>query len=269
MLDPQTAAQLVLGFYLLAAAAVLWRQAARCEHGYRVWLLYAVERLYVGLMFHWRANRRCPFPDDGPALIIANHRSPVDPMFVWMNHHLAGRRGRIRAINFLMAREYYEVRGMRWMFRALRSIPLDREAREMRPVREALRRLERGELVGIFPEGGINREKDLRKAGPGVAFLALKARVPVYPVFIHNSPGGESMVEPFCRPARVRVTYGEPIDLSAYYGRRNSGALLVKVTDLLMRRLAALGGVDYRGVDEDEDDRTAPAAVVPAERATG
>jgi len=39
--------------------------------------------------------------------------------------------------------------------------------------------------------------------------------------------------------------YGEPIDLSAYYGRRMTHPLLMEVTDLLMRRLAKLGGVDY------------------------
>ena len=55
-------------------------------------MLYVVNRLYCILRCHWRANRRCPFPDDGPALIVANHRSPVDPMLVWMNHHLAGSR---------------------------------------------------------------------------------------------------------------------------------------------------------------------------------
>lgn len=225
---------------MFAAFAVIWRQAARCEHGYQVWLLYVVNRLYCILRCHWRANRRCPFPDDGPALIVANHRSPVDPMLLWMNHHLAGSRYRIRAINFLMAREFYEVPSLRWMFRALRSISVDREASESVPVRTAIRRIQAGELLGVFPEGRINTGDGLLQPGIGIAFLALKTQAPVYPVFIHNAPQGKSMVSSFLKRNRVRLTYGDPVDLSEYYGRRNSHELLEEVTCLLMSQLTEL-----------------------------
>jgi hypothetical protein len=53
------------------------------------------------------------------------------------------------------------------------------------------------------------------------------------------------MVAPFYTRCRVRVTYGDPIDLSAYYDRKRTRTLLRDVTDLLMRRLAELGGVAY------------------------
>ena len=53
------------------------------------------------------------------------------------------------------------------------------------------------------------------------------------------------MVAPFYTRCRVRVTYGDPINLSAYYDRKRTRTLLREVTDLLMRRLAELGGVAY------------------------
>ncbi len=53
------------------------------------------------------------------------------------------------------------------------------------------------------------------------------------------------MVKPFYTRCRVKVVYGDPIDLSAYYDRKRTRTLLREVTDLLMRRLAELGGVDY------------------------
>lgn len=262
-MSPETAAQWTLTAYLLLAVVLIGRQAASCEHGWKVWWLYVVERLYVGLVYHWRANRRCPYPDDGPAIIIANHRSPVDPLFLWMNHHLAGTRRRIRAISFLMAREYYEIKSMRWMYRALQCIPVERDGKDMRAVREAIRRLQGGELVGIFPEGRINEgEGLLPPAGYGMAFLALKTKAPVYPAYIHNSPRGRTMLEPFYTPSRVRVTFGEPVDLSAYYDRRRSEELLEEVTDLLMRRIAELGGICY----PDSGD---PNQTVSIGRATG
>jgi 1-acyl-sn-glycerol-3-phosphate acyltransferase len=134
----------------------------------------------------------------------------------------------------------------------------------MASAREALRRLQAGKLVAVFPEGGINLGKGLREASPGIAWLALRAKVPVYPVFIHGSPQGTDMVEPFLGTARVRVIYGDPIDLSGYEGQRKSHELLAEVTDLLMRRLAELGGVSYGKGDSPENGET-----LPFEQATG
>jgi 1-acyl-sn-glycerol-3-phosphate acyltransferase len=191
--------------------------------------------------------------------VIANHRSPVDPMMVWTNHHFrggaAGGSRNIRVTGFLTASEYCNVAGMRWLVRTMRSIPVDRDGRDMAPAREALRRLKNGELVGLFPEGGINWGTRLRSANPGVAFLALKSRVKVYPVFIHDAPQPvTSMVAPFIRRSRVRVTYGEPIDLSKFHSRKTTPELLDEVTDLIMSRLAKTGGVDYTPVGAEDEE---------------
>lgn len=245
-MDPDFTAQLTLiGYAILGAILIAW-QALRAECGWQAWILYATERIYIPLMFHWRSNRRCPFPARGPAVIIANHRSPVDPLLLWMNHHL-GEHGRkpIRILSFLTAREYSEVPVVSWICRVTRIIPVDRGRADMTAVRQAYHRLQEGDLIGIFPEGRINLGQGLLKGNAGVAWLVLRAKVPVYPVFIHNAPGGESMVEPFYRFSRVKVIYGDPIDLSAYYDRPKSHAVLNEVTNLLMQRLAALGGVPY------------------------
>jgi len=258
-MNTESWAQLMLATYAAIAVAVVWWQSGRCEHGRQVWFLYVANRLLCGLLYRERSNRRCPFPNDGPALIVANHRSPVDPMLLWMNHHLAGSERRIRAVNFLMAREFYEIPALHWMFRALRSIPVNRKSKEATPVREAIRRLQAGELVGIFPEGRINNGGGLLAAdATGAAFLALKSRVPVYPVFIHNSPRGSSMTTSFLKLARVRLEYGDPIDLSAYYDRPRMRDCFDEVTNLMMHRLAILGGIDPAEYQFDQAAATLP-----------
>lgn len=259
-MTPDTVAKLVLaGYALFATVAIVW-QCLRSGVAWGVWVLYVVERLYLPLMFHWRANRRCPFPAEGPALVIANHRSPVDPLFLWMNTHLAGPRRRVRIVRFMMAREYEGVPGVGWITRNVRTINVERDGRDLKGAREALDALKGGDLVGVFPEGRINEGTELLPADSGIAWLALRSEAPVYPVFIHGAPQGKTMVEPFRTPSRVRVTYGEPIDLSEFYGRRKSQNLLREVTDLLMQRLAELGGV-----------RAAELETIPMEpqRATG
>jgi 1-acyl-sn-glycerol-3-phosphate acyltransferase len=115
----------------------------------------------------------------------------------------------------------------------------------MGPAREALKHLKEGKLVGVFPEGRLNTGTDLLPANPGIAWLALRSQVPVYPAFIHNAPQGKDIGAPFYTPARVRVQFGPPIDLSEFHDAKKTQELLNQVTQLIMTRLAHLGGVEY------------------------
>lgn len=267
-MDSEVAAMLTLAAYSAFAVGLVVRSIRRCRNGWGVWLLYVIQRLYGGMIFRWRCtNGPSTLPAEGSGLIVANHRSPIDPMMVWTNHHLrgdpTGKSREVRVAGFLTASEFCDVPGLRWLVRTMRSIPVDRNGQDMAPTREALRRLKNGELVGVFPEGGINWGARLRSANPGVAFLALKSKVTVYPVFIHDAPQPvNGMVEPFVRRCRVRVTYGEPIDLSEFHGQKTTTKLLNEVTDLIMSRLAETGGVDYTPVGE-EDEVGADRRVVP------
>ncbi len=272
-MEPELTAILFLAAYVAVAGGLVIRSIRKCRDGWGVWLLYAIERLYVPLMFGWRANNGpSPFPADGGGIVIANHRSPVDPMMTWMNHHLRPDSREIRVAGFLTAKEYCSIPGLKWLVRTMQPIHEERDGQDMGPTREAIRRLKDGRLVGIFPEGGLNFGTDLREPNPGVAFLALKTKVLVYPVFIHGAPQeGKDLVAPFVQRCRVRVTYGEPIDLSEFHDRRTSPELLADVTNLLMSRLASLGGVGITPVTVDGDteaDRNGRHAATRSEPAT-
>ncbi len=243
-MTPNLLAQLLLALYVLVPLAVMVRKALACPTGPTVWFLHLVNRLYLGLFYHCRSGP-CPIPGTGPALILGNHRSPVDPLYLWFAYSAGNPGSPLRPIGFMMAKEYYELPVFNFFFRALRSIPVERKGADMGPAREALKHLKDGELVGVFPEGRINTGRDLLPANPGIAWLALRAQVPVYPAFIRGAPQGNSITEPFYTPAHVRVQFGEPIDLSPFYEERKTQELLDQVTHLLMTRLAELGGVAY------------------------
>ncbi len=253
-MSPDGLAIAVLCAYAGCALAVVVWQAWRCAAGPTIWWLYALERLTCGLLWKVRprsrdgSEGRCPFPIDSAALIVGNHRSPVDPIVLWQNHHLASPRRKIRPISFLMAREYYELPPLTWFFKAMHAIPVTRGAQDTAAVRQAVQRLKEGDLVGIFPEGGINDgPPGVMSANPGVAFLALSTDAPIYPIYIQDAPRGESMLRSFFKPARVRLIYGEPIALTAFRGRKKSQELLREVTDVIMTAVANLGGVPYAG----------------------
>ncbi|MDF1745547.1 MAG: lysophospholipid acyltransferase family protein [Gimesia sp.] len=247
-MNPEIAGILTLVLYASVALSIMVYQAVKLPDGWRAWILFVIARVYGPGLWGIKANRRCPFPGDSAAIIIANHRSPADPLILWCNSHLGNPEKTMRCISFLMAREYYELPGLvGWIARAMHSIPVDRDGRDVVPVREALRKLKQGDLIGVFPEGGIQDTRPIGESNSGIAFLALRSKAPVYPVYINNSPRGKNMIAPFYSRAETSLVYGEPIDLSAWYDRRASREVLEEVTTLMMERLAELGDTVYLG----------------------
>jgi len=242
-----------LAVYAALAGAAVWRSLRGCRSGWQLWLLHVIARFFTTFMYRHRIASDCPFPAEGGGLVLANHRSPADPLLIFSASPLKRTGYQIRRVEFLTAAEYCDLGGpLSFITRHMHVIPVARSGRDMGPVKEALRRIREGKLVGVFPEGRINTGAGLLPGSPGIAWLALHSQSPVYPVFIHNAPQGTTMVAPFLRFCRVRVTFGPPVILSQYYGRRINQELLDQVTDILMRRLARLGSVPYAGAESHE-----------------
>ncbi|MCA9063987.1 MAG: 1-acyl-sn-glycerol-3-phosphate acyltransferase [Planctomycetaceae bacterium] len=254
-MNPVYLTSIVLGLALLVTPVVL---ALRCPAGWGVWVCYRLSALLSIYPWRWRARNECSYPEEGPAIIVANHTSPADPVLLWVRHFERFRKPRLRVIGYMMAREYYVGRGpVGWVCRTMQSIPADRSGRDMGPVKDALRRLEAGHLLGLFPEGRLNtRSPDecLLKGGTGVAWLAIKSGAPVIPVFIQNAPRSRSMVRAFLMPTRVRVRYGQPLDLSKWDGHKPSRAVLTEMTDHIMKSIADLGGIRFTPTSRGEVD---------------
>ena len=227
------------GILTLILYASIWialtiRESLRCPDGPKVWGLCWIVRVWIPLMFSVRIQQHCPFPLTSGALFIANHRSPVDPLFILASSFCKEGGHQVRLLEFMTAREYVEMKGpIGWICRAVKTIPVDRNGRDLASVKEALRRLQAGKLIGIFPEGRINKGDGLLSANPGVAWLALRAKVPVFPVFVHGMECGESMITPFHTPRKIKVSYGEPIDLSEFIDQPAQSEMLVRATELM------------------------------------
>ena len=124
------------------------------------------------------------------------------------------------------------------------NIFVRRGAADRQAIRETLACLAAGQVVAIFPEGHRNHGAGLRPAQPGVALLALRSGVPVWPVAI---TGTERIGRRF-RP-RVTLTGGEPFDpLAAARQEAGPAPTHQDVADAIMRRVAALLPEHLRGV---------------------
>jgi 1-acyl-sn-glycerol-3-phosphate acyltransferase len=260
-MTPNQSAALILILLSLVWLAVIVRDIRRFDGGWFVYFLYMAVRLYSGICFRVRTNRRCPFPLEGPAIVVANHRSPLDPMFLSYNIHVNEHpRGLFRVIHYLMVDTYYDIHPfVSKVCRSMDVIPVSRTGKDMGPIKQAVRTLKGGNLIGIFPEAGINLKTGLLPADPGVGWLALTAKCPVYPVFIHNAPVGHTMVQPFFNFQPVRLSYGDPMTFEEFHSQKKNFELSAEVTLKIMHEVGRLGGEDmtgYRCLEPGEERHT-------------
>jgi 1-acyl-sn-glycerol-3-phosphate acyltransferase len=163
--------------------------------------LFCATRLLVrGLLRLWcrfRVEGAGRYPA-GPAVIVANHPSALDPMFV-----AAALPDRVL---FLAAREFLAWPLIGWAMRAYGCIPVRRGAVDTAAVRLALRALEAGVKVGVFPEGRVSPAPGPLR--PGAGMLAATAGVPILPVAVVGSGRVFPLGARFPRPGRVTVKIG-------------------------------------------------------------
>jgi 1-acyl-sn-glycerol-3-phosphate acyltransferase len=178
-----------------------------------------------------------PLPLSGPAILVSNHTCSADPMFL--------QSGSRRVFCYLTAEEHYLGSPfLRFFLDALCCVPVSRTGHDAGALLRAVKRLEEGRLMVVFPEGNLSgvAKNRLRRGKHGVALLALRTRAPVYPAYIADGPRTRKLLLSWLwpPPGRVRVTYGPPIDLSAYYGRKRTRGLYEEVTEHIMRHVEAL-----------------------------
>ena len=234
-------------FVCSAALLLVFRLLTRrpsVEHeigGYRA-LLWELNRLFCAVWHGLDARAWAPLPERGPAILIANHTSGLDPSLLQATSR--------RVLGFLIAREFYEHPVFHPLCRILGCIPVRRDGHDLAATRASLRALEEGRVVPIFPEGRINPSsgRSLLEPKPGIAFIVLHARVPVIPAFIWGTPATNHVVKALVTPSRSHVIYGPPIDPAVFAtGGPIDRERLEQVAQQLMAAIRALQKVAFAG----------------------
>jgi 1-acyl-sn-glycerol-3-phosphate acyltransferase len=111
-----------------------------------------------------------------------------------------------------MAREYYGLRSLGWLFRSIQAIAVERNGRDMAAFRMALRAISDWRTLGIFPEGKIAPGDQILPFQTGVALMAIKSKAPVYPAWIDGTMRDLEMVDAYLYPHQARLAFGGPVD---------------------------------------------------------
>lgn len=174
-------------------------------------------------------------PASGPAILAANHISYLDFCFVM----LAPPRPR-REVRFLARSEFFDQPVVGPALRGLRQIPVDVHGDPTQAAAVAREALDRGELIGIHPEGTINPSFAPRRGKSGTVRLADQAEAPIIPVAVWGSHRllTKDRRPSFLRRVVVTVRYGEPVVLRARTGMARTRELIDAINQLVARSQA-------------------------------
>ena len=181
---------------------------------------------FFTLGFSLRMHGVKNMPQTGPALVVANHQSFLDPPIVG----LAARRPLVYLARKTLFRNPYFAA----FIRSLNAVPIDQEGVGKEGIKTVVEQLKLGKAVLVFPEGERTPTGPMLPLKPGVHLLIKKAEAPIIPVGIAGAYDalprwrGKPLFSPLFLPATkgaIAMVMGEPLDSRKYAAMPREDAL--------------------------------------------
>lgn len=172
---------------------------------------FLVGRLYVSTVHALRVRGKKRLhglgPEIGrsePLIVVCNHTAGLDPVLVQTSCPFF--------IRWLMAQDM-RAPVLEWFWKFWGVIFVDRDRRDAAGVREALRHLKRGGVIGVFPEGALERPaRQLLPFQPGIGLLIRKSGARVLTCTIEDTPQYDPAWASLWHFSRARIHFREVID---------------------------------------------------------
>jgi 1-acyl-sn-glycerol-3-phosphate acyltransferase len=173
-------------------------------------LLYIIIKnfslLIFKLIFRLKIIGSENIPKTGSFVIVANHSSLLDG-FVLVSSVKP-------KVTFMSASYLFKMLFVGNILRGVGAIPVQGKGSEIKLIKEAIKVLQAGGVLGIFPEGRITNEEDDFSAKAGAAYLAIKADVPIIPMAIKGANKVLPLGAKFPKLKKIEVKIGKPISCS-------------------------------------------------------
>jgi 1-acyl-sn-glycerol-3-phosphate acyltransferase len=185
----------------------------------RSWCYYLCQAaIRMGGSFFWQVRTVGleNVPRSGGALLAANHQSYLDPPLI--GAYLP------REMHFMARRTLFRNPLFGAIIGRLNAFAIERDTADVKGVKNAIERLQRGNLLLVFPEGTRTRDGTVGRMKAGIGTLAERAAVPIVPVLIVGARDVWPKGAVFPRLGRISIVYGRPMapELIAGDGMRNA-----------------------------------------------
>ncbi len=159
-------------------------------------------KIFYKMYFRFEVYGHNNIPDEGGVLIAANHLSYLDPPLVGISIK--------RKASFIAHSGLFNIPLIGKFIESF-SIPVDRDNPKPSTIKEAVRRLKKGELVVMFPEGTRSQSVEDVTGKRGAATIAEMSRATIIPALIEGTGKALPIDAKFIRPVKVRITFGKPL----------------------------------------------------------
>jgi 1-acyl-sn-glycerol-3-phosphate acyltransferase len=208
---------------------------------HRLWtgFIGALLDAYFTLYHRWRIEGLEHVPAHGPALLIVNHVSTLEPVAVFP---LSRRLGFVPGETIFMVgkRELFENPWLARLCRSLGMFPLDRERTDPAAMRAILAIIKAGHMIAIAPEGTRSVTGRLQAFQPVLAKLAIARRLPILPVGVIGAEKAMPVGAKFPKPLPIVMRAGPLFELSEFYDRSLSDADIVRAAAVMRAHVAEL-----------------------------
>jgi 1-acyl-sn-glycerol-3-phosphate acyltransferase len=207
------------------------------------WLINFIIRIYTRITCRIIGIEELQkVPMRGPLIAIANHTGQIEVPLIFA--HLQP-----RPVTGWAKVEAWDNKFLNWVFGVWGLIPVHRGEADMKALKDALKALQEGKILGIAPEGTRNKTGKLIRAMPGTVMVALKSGAPIIPV---AHWGGEVYLKNLKRLKRTdfHIRVGEAFTINTE-GIKVTGEIRQLIADDMMYELAKLLPEEYRGEYSD------------------
>lgn len=187
----------------------------------------------VAPLFKFRVVGKEKVPTTGGVILAANHVSYADTVFIGV--------GLVeRQLHFMAKEELFRSTLFSGLIRGLNAFPVQRGQVDHAAIRQCLQRLERGEVLLMFPEGTRGDGVALRQPEEGIGFLAARSGCPVVPVHVQGTDKVLPRGRWIPRFRRVTIYFGHPLRLTSANARREGRGSYRRFSEQVMKEIAEL-----------------------------
>lgn len=180
--------------------------------------IFTLLRFLSKILYRVEITGQENIPDNKNVIIVANHKSFLDPIFMM----IAVRNRRIIPV---AKKELFDVPVLKHILKKLEVIPIDRANPGLTTIREILKQIKNGRILGIFPEGTRSTMDKFLPAKPGVGLFAAKTKSEIIPM---------SIITKYRVFSKVKIIIGKPIDMTKYYEKKISKEEYAEMAQLMM-----------------------------------